>query len=87
LIEEIKLLLHELNQAHQVVIECSEKDLAEIKAGVEALGITLGQAQVDWRASATLQQGEYTIESDLGSVDGRRLSRLKHIREALEPTL
>lgn len=86
LIEEIQLLLQELNQAHQVTIECSEKDLEQLKSGIDALGLNLGQAQVEWHASATLQQGEYTIESDLGSVDGRRLSRLKNIREALENT-
>jgi flagellar biosynthesis/type III secretory pathway protein FliH len=84
LIEEIKLLIEELNQAHQVVIECNEGDLGDIRGGVEALGIALGQGQIEWRAGANLKQGEYTIESDLGTVDGRRMTRLRHIREALE---
>ena len=83
LIEEIQQLLEELNQAHRVVVECNESDLTAIKAGVEALGLSIGQGQIDWQASAALQQGEYTIESDMGSVDGRRQTRLKHIREAL----
>lgn len=83
LVEEIHLLLEELNQAHQVTVECNEADLAELQAGVEALGLSIGQGQLSWRVSATLRQGEYNIESDLGSVDGRRLARLKHIREAL----
>lgn len=84
LVEEIQLLLEELNQAHQVTVECSEEDLAALQSGVEALGVSLGQGQIVWRASAALRQGEYNIESDLGSVDGRRLARLRHIREALE---
>lgn len=84
LIEEIHALLAELNQAHQVTIECGPADLADLQSGVESLGVTLAQGQVEWKANAALQQGEYTIESDLGSVDGRRMTRLRHIREGLE---
>lgn len=84
LIEEIHVLLEELNQAHRVTVECHESDLTELQAGVEALGLSLGQGQLEWKSSALLQQGEYNIESDLGSVDGRRLTRLRRIREAFE---
>lgn len=83
---EVRSLLEELAHARSIAIECAPGDLDALRDQIAELGLPFGQAGLEWRANPSLLPGEYIIQSDLGSVDGRRLSKLKQLRLALEPT-
>lgn len=74
--EEIQVFLRELNEAHSVRIECAPSDLKSIQETCEKMNLNFGQGGLQWKTNPDLQSGEYRIQSDLGSVDGRLQARL-----------
>jgi flagellar biosynthesis/type III secretory pathway protein FliH len=82
--EEIQCFLRDLSEAHSIRIECSAEDLLTVQGICEKTGMNLGQGSVQWKSHADLASGEYRIQSDLGSIDGRLQPKLAKLKIALE---
>lgn len=81
IVAEVEALLAQLSHAATVTIECCPDDLALLEA---AAGPIRTQGATQWTTNPALQRGEFVLQSDLGSIDGRRLARLKQLRLSLE---
>ncbi|MES2308989.1 MAG: FliH/SctL family protein [Verrucomicrobiota bacterium] len=82
--DEILAFLKDLSEAHSIRIECAPQDLQSIQSICEKTGMNLGQGSVQWKAHADLASGEYRLQSDLGSVDGRLQPKLAKLKIALD---
>ncbi|MDE1171497.1 MAG: hypothetical protein PW734_09870 [Verrucomicrobium sp.] len=81
---EVSALVREVGQAQAISIEASQEEIGILERRLDKLGLALHHGRVQWRANPTLGKGEYVLQTDLGMVDGRRLSKLAQIRLALE---
>jgi len=84
LVREVQTLVKELAQADQISIECSPVDLALLKERVDGIGVSWTQGQLLWKENPLLQQGEFILQSDLGTVDGRRIAKINQVMLAIE---
>lgn len=83
---EIQAFLQELNEAHSIRIECAPQTLQAIQNACEKMNLNFGQGSLQWKTNSDLHPGEYRIQSDLGSVDGRLQPRLAKLDLALPKT-
>jgi flagellar biosynthesis/type III secretory pathway protein FliH len=81
---EVSSLLKDLSQASRIRIEANPEDLKALRTRIEEAGVAVGSAAVEWVANSALHPGEFTLHSDLGSIDGRRQARLQQLRLVLE---
>lgn len=81
---EIGALLSESAQAQQITIETSPADLQAMERRIDKLGLVLQQGRLQWKANPNLEKGEYLLQTDLGSIDGRRHTKQAQVRLALE---
>lgn len=81
---EVGALIGELGQASQVSVECNPQDLEALLSRVGELGLSGMNTTVAWKPNPSLRNGEFILTSDLGCIDGRRVSRLHQLRLALE---
>ncbi len=87
LTEEIRSLIKDLAQAQQITIECPPAELEALRERLADLGVTTVKGCLEWRANPDLAQGEIILQSDLGMVDGRRISKLSQLQTAIEGAL
>ncbi len=81
---EVGALLSEVSQAQAITIETAPADLQAMERRIDKLGLSLQQGRLRWKANPNLQPGEYVMQTDLGMIDGRRVSKMAQIRLALE---
>jgi flagellar biosynthesis/type III secretory pathway protein FliH len=81
---EIAALLKDVVHAQSISIECSSEDLDRLQRVVEGLGLMLQKGAHSWKMNPTLKRGEFILQTDLGTVDGRRLTKLNKIKAALQ---
>lgn len=81
---EVAALLHDLEQAGRLVLECAPDDADELQERlVESDAIPDG-SKWTLQPNTALKPGEFLLKSDLGDVDGRHSSRIRQIHLALE---
>jgi flagellar biosynthesis/type III secretory pathway protein FliH len=83
--KEVGALLKEVVHAQSISIECCPQDLDRLQKTCERLGLTVEKGIHSWKANPTLKRGEFVLQTDLGSVDGRRLTKLSKIKAVLDP--
>jgi flagellar biosynthesis/type III secretory pathway protein FliH len=81
---EVTTLLHDLQQAGRLVLECSPQEADEIERRLADSGAIPNEANWTLQPNETLKAGEFLLKSDLGDVDGRHSSRVRQIHLALE---
>ncbi len=81
---EVSALLHEMEQAGRIALECSPTEAEELQRSLEECATVPDSAKWTLAANPTLQPGEFILKSDLGDVDGRHSSRIRQIHLALE---
>ena len=80
---EVGALLAEVTQAQTILIEGNPADIGPLQGRIEKLGLSFHQGRVQWKANPTLERNEYVIQTDLGMIDGRRLTKLTQIQGGL----
>jgi flagellar biosynthesis/type III secretory pathway protein FliH len=81
---EVAALLHDLEQAGRLTLECSPGEAEEVQQRLADCGAIPNDSNWTLQPSAALKPGEFILKSDLGDVDGRHSSRIRQIHHALE---
>jgi flagellar biosynthesis/type III secretory pathway protein FliH len=81
---EVSLLLHEMEQAARITLECCRADAEGVADYLQVAQVVPDGAKWSLEANETLQRGEFILKSDVGDVDGRHSSRIRQIHLALE---
>ncbi len=84
LASEIGSLLAEAAQAQKIVIEVAPPDLQAMERRIDKLGLSLQRGRLQWLPNAALEKGEYLLQTDLGTIDGRHHVKQAQVRLALE---
>jgi flagellar biosynthesis/type III secretory pathway protein FliH len=81
---EIAALLHDMEQAGRISLECSPAEADALKAQLDEHDAMPTGLRWTLTANPSLASGEFLLKSDLGDVDGRHSTRIRHIHHALE---
>ncbi len=81
---EIAALLKEVVHAQSICIESAPEELDRLQQTLERLGLMLQKGAHSWKANPTLKSGEFILQTDLGTVDGRKITKLNKIKAALQ---
>ncbi len=82
--KELASILQELSEAQSITIECHPKHLSDLQSFVKSESLTMGNDHFIWKESPDLNAGEFKIQSDLGTYDGRHLIKLSKVQTVLE---
>jgi flagellar biosynthesis/type III secretory pathway protein FliH len=81
---EVGALLHDLEQAGRLVLECAPNEADELQQRLMEADAIPDGSKWTLQPNPALQPGEFLLKSDLGDVDGRHSSRIRQIHLALE---
>ncbi len=82
--KEVGGLITEVRQSAKIRIECHPEDMTALQSAMDSSGASLVRdSRIEWVENPSLAAGEYLLESDLGTVDGRKLTRAAKVRTAL----
>jgi flagellar biosynthesis/type III secretory pathway protein FliH len=82
--KEVVALLREMEQAGRISLECCAAEAEGLADQLHIAQIVPDTAKWSLEINETLRPGEFILKSDLGDVDGRHSSRIRHIHHALE---
>jgi flagellar biosynthesis/type III secretory pathway protein FliH len=81
---EISTLLHDMEQAGRISLECAPAEAEELCRRLEECETVPDSSKWTLQANPALNPGEFVLKSDLGDIDGRHSSRIRQIHVALE---
>ena len=76
---EVIALLHEVQEAGRITLECAPAEADELRARLEACETIPNNSKWTLQGNPSLASGEFLLKSDLGDVDGRHASRIRQI--------
>lgn len=80
---EVAALLHDMDQAGRVTLECSPDEMDALRKELEEHDAIPTGLRWTLTANSSLVSGEFLLKTDLGDVDGRHSTRIRHIHHAL----
>lgn len=83
LAHEIKGFLNELTHAAQITIHLPPEELEAIQNLLKEVESSHQQGAIQWHGNPELEPGEFLLQSDLGQIDGRNITRLHRVRSIL----
>lgn len=81
---EVVALLRDMEHAGRISLECCASDAEGLADQLHIAQVVPESAKWTLEVNETLRSGEFILKSDLGDVDGRHLSRIRQIHQALE---
>jgi len=80
---EVAALLRDMDQAGRITLECAPAELDALKIELEEHDAVPTGLRWTLTANSSLISGEFLLKTDLGDVDGRHSTRIRHIHHAL----
>lgn len=80
---EVLELINDLDHAGKIALECSPEDEPAVSQLLKQYDVAEDQ-KLKISVNLTLKQGEFLLKSELGHFDGRHLTRMRQISEALD---